>query len=112
MGVFDYGQFEGRPYLVLEYVPGGTLDEQLSAAAPAPLPDEQTARIAQDLAAGLANAHQHGIVHRDLKPSNVLVDGEGRAKIADFGVARALSDATLTTTGGVVGTAQYRLRAG
>jgi eukaryotic-like serine/threonine-protein kinase len=107
VGVFDYGEFEGRPYLVLEYVPGGTLAERLSAVSPAPLPDEQVAKIAQDLAAGLAHAHEHGIVHRDLKPSNVLFDGEGRARIADFGVARALSDATLTTTGAVVGTAQY-----
>jgi serine/threonine-protein kinase len=103
VGVFDYGAFEGRPYLVLEYVPGGTLAERLSA----PLPDEEVAEIARDIAAGLAHAHEHGIVHRDLKPSNVLFDGEGRAKIADFGVARTLSDATLTTTGAVVGTAQY-----
>jgi serine/threonine protein kinase len=106
VGVFDYGEFERRPYLVLEYVPGGTLDERLSEA-PAPLPDEEVEVIARDIAAGLAHAHEHGIVHRDLKPSNVLFDGEGRAKIADFGVARALSDATLTTTGAVVGTAQY-----
>jgi eukaryotic-like serine/threonine-protein kinase len=103
VGVFDYGQVDGRPYLVLEYVPGGTLAERLSA----PVPDEEVAEIARDIAAGLAHAHEHGIVHRDLKPSNVLFDGEERAKIADFGVARALSDATLTTTGAVVGTAQY-----
>jgi serine/threonine protein kinase len=103
VGVFDYGQFEGRPYLVLEYVSGGTLAERLSA----PLRDEEVARIARDIAAGLAHAHEHGIIHRDLKPSNVLFDDEGRAKIADFGVARALSDATLTTTVAVVGTAQY-----
>jgi eukaryotic-like serine/threonine-protein kinase len=103
VGVFDYGEFEGRRYLVLEYVPGGTLDERMST----PLSDDEVAEIARDIAAGLAHAHQHGIVHRDLKPSNVLFDGEGRAKIADFGVARAVSDATLTTTGAVVGTAQY-----
>jgi eukaryotic-like serine/threonine-protein kinase len=107
VGVFDYGTFEGRPYLVLEHVPGGTLDERVWAAAPEPLPDEQAKEIARDLAAGLAHAHEHGIIHRDLKPSNILFDGEGHAKIADFGVARALSDATLTTTGAVVGTAQY-----
>jgi len=103
VGVFDFGEHEGRPYLVLEYVPGGTLDERLSK----PLSDEDVAEIARDIAAGLAHAHERGIVHRDLKPSNVLFDGEGRAKIADFGVARVLSDATLTTTGAVVGTAQY-----
>jgi serine/threonine-protein kinase len=107
VGVFDFGEFEGRPYLVLEHLPGGTLDERLSAVKPGPLPYEHTAAIARDIAAGLAHAHEHGIVHRDLKPSNVLFDGEGRAKIADFGVARALSDVTLTTTGAVVGTAQY-----
>ena len=103
VGVFDFGEHEGRPYLVLEYVPGGTLDERLSK----PHSDEDVAEIARDIAAGLAHAHERGIVHRDLKPSNVLFDGEGRAKIADFGVARVLSDATLTTTGAVVGTAQY-----
>jgi serine/threonine-protein kinase len=107
VAVFDYGDFEGRRYLVLEHVPGGTLDERLSAAAPGPLTDEQASAIARDIAAGLAHAHEHGIVHRDLKPSNILFDAEGRAKIADFGVARALSDATLTTTGAIVGTAQY-----
>ena len=72
--------------MVLEYLPGGTLEERLAPGRP--LPDDETRRIAGEIAAGLAHAHERGLVHRDLKPSNVLFDAEGRAKIADFGIAR------------------------
>jgi eukaryotic-like serine/threonine-protein kinase len=107
VGVFDSGEVDGRPYLVLEYLPGGTLEDVLSAAGEAPLPDEETSRIARDVAAGLAYAHEQGVVHRDLKPSNVLFDAEGRAKIADFRIARAATDSTLTPPGVLAGTVQY-----
>jgi eukaryotic-like serine/threonine-protein kinase len=107
VGVFDCGEVEGRPYLVLEYLPGGTLEDVLSAAGGAPLEDEVTTRIAWDVAAGLAHAHEHGIVHRDLKPSNILFDAEATAKIADFGIARGASDTTLTPPGALPGTLQY-----
>lgn len=103
--LFDFGETEGRPYMVLEFLPGGTLEEQL--VDDRPLPDEQTARIARDLADGLAHAHAAGLIHRDLKPSNVLFDSEGRAKIADFGIAHMGGAGTLTEAGTVLGTAAY-----
>src|SRR3954462_469688 len=103
--LYDYGETENGPYMVLEYLPGGTLEDRLRT--PRPLPDAETAAIAQQLAAGLAHAHSRGLVHRDLKPSNVLFDGEGRAKIADFGIARLGGAGTLTEAGTLLGTASY-----
>ena len=103
--LFDYGEEGGRPYMVFEYLPGGSLEDRLAAGARPSDPEVQ--RIAADIAAGLAHAHDRGVVHRDLKPGNVLFDAEGRAKIADFGIAQ-LSDAdTLTEAGTVLGTAAY-----
>ena len=103
--LFDFGEVEGRPYMVLEFLPGGTLEDQLLDDHA--LPDDQTVRIARDLADGLAHAHAHGLIHRDLKPANVLFDSEGRAKIADFGIARMGNAGTLTEAGTVLGTAAY-----
>src|ERR687885_2408269 len=103
--LFDYGEWEGRPYMVLELLPGGTLEDRLREGRP--LPDAETERIAGEIAAGLAHAHARGLVHRDLKPANVLFDGEGRAKIADFGIARMGGGGTLTEAGTVLGTASY-----
>jgi eukaryotic-like serine/threonine-protein kinase len=104
-GVYDVGQANGRPYLVLEYLRGGTLEDRLKNGRP--LPDFETERLAGEIAAGLAHAHANGIVHRDLKPSNVLFDSEGRAKLADFGIARTAGQATLTEAGTIMGTAAY-----
>jgi eukaryotic-like serine/threonine-protein kinase len=103
--IYDYGEAGGRPYMVLEYLPRGTLEDRLAGGKP--LPDETSERIAREVAAGLADAHQHGIVHRDLKPGNVLFDVEGRAKLADFGIARLGHGGTLTDAGTVLGTAAY-----
>jgi eukaryotic-like serine/threonine-protein kinase len=104
--LYDYGEADGRPFMVLEYLPGGTLEERLRERSP--LPDEETHEIAAEIAAGLAHAHSRGVVHRDLKPSNVLFDEEGRAKLADFGIARfATGEGTLTDAGTVLGTAAY-----
>jgi serine/threonine protein kinase len=91
--------------MALEYLPGGTLEERLPEGHP--LDDDETAAIASQLAAGLAHAHEHGLVHRDLKPANVLFDSEGRAKIADFGIAWIGGAPTLTDAGTVLGTAAY-----
>ena len=101
--LYGYGETEGRPFMVLEYLPGGSLEERLTPRRP--LPDAETRRIAVDIAAGLAHAHERGLVHRDLKPSNVLFDAEGRAKIADFGIARLGEQSGLTELGTVLGTA-------
>src|SRR6266540_1611624 len=104
--LYDYGSAEGRPFMVLEYLAGGTLENRLRSGRP--LPDAEAARIATEIAAGLAHAHARGVVHRDLKPANVLFDEEGRAKLADFGIARmAAGEGTLTDAGTVLGTAAY-----
>ncbi|HEV2590410.1 MAG TPA: serine/threonine-protein kinase [Gaiellaceae bacterium] len=103
--LYDYGESDGRPYMVLEYLSGGTLEDRLKSGKP--LPDEETERYATAIAAGLAHAHNHGVVHRDLKPANVLFDSEDRAKIADFGIASMGDAGTLTEAGTVLGTAAY-----
>ena len=103
--VFDYGLAEGRRFMVLEYLPGGSLEDRLATGKP--LPDGDTRRIAGEIAAGLAHAHERGVVHRDLKPANILFDAGGRAKIADFGIARAAGATGLTEAGTVLGTAAY-----
>ena len=103
--LWDFGESEEGPYMALEYLPGGTLEDRLDGRAP--LPDEETRRIATEVAAGLAAAHAQGLVHRDLKPANVLFDEEGRAKIADFGIARVGGAGTITEAGTVMGTAAY-----
>jgi len=100
--LYDYGEAEGRPYMVLELLTGGSLADRLDGH---PLPDAETRRVTADLAAGLEHAHERGLVHRDLKPANVLFDSEGRAKIADFGIARLGDAGTLTEAGTVIGTA-------
>ena len=104
--LYDYGESDGRPFMVLEYLTGGSLEDLLRTHGV--LADEETRRIATELAGGLAHAHARGVVHRDLKPSNVLFDDEGRAKLADFGIARmAAGEGTLTEAGTVLGTAAY-----
>ena len=102
--LYDYGESEGRPFMVLEYLAGGSLEDRLRSGR---LPDDETLRVATEVAAGLAHAHERGLVHRDLKPANVLFDSEGRAKIADFGIARMHGSGTLTEAGTVLGTASY-----
>ena len=105
MRVFDYGEAEAGPFMALEWLHGGTLEERL---ADGPLPPAETSRIAKGIAAGLSHLHDHGLVHRDLKPANVLFDEEGRPKLGDFGLARRMAGAgTLTEAGTVLGTAAY-----
>jgi serine/threonine-protein kinase len=105
MRVFDYGEGEAGPFMALEWLPGGTLEDRL---AHGPLPPDETHRVAAGMAAGLAHLHSRGLVHRDLKPANVLFDEEGRVKLGDFGLARSTAGAgTLTDAGTVLGTAAY-----
>ncbi|HEX5450152.1 MAG TPA: serine/threonine-protein kinase [Gaiellaceae bacterium] len=104
-GLYDYGSHEGRPFMVLEYLSGGSLEERLKSGQA--LPDSETRVIANEIATGLGHAHERDLVHRDLKPANVLFDSEGRAKIVDFGIARMGDAGTLTEAGTVLGTAAY-----
>jgi WD40 repeat protein/serine/threonine protein kinase len=104
-------EIRGLPFLVMEYVEGGSLQDYLDLHGP---PDwREAARLGAEVAAGLAAAHARGLVHRDIKPSNILLqadgdaDGLGRARIGDFGLARAADEVRLTLTGTVMGTPMY-----
>jgi len=104
--VFDWGEDEDGPYLVLEYLAGGSLRDLLDEGIL--LDQAQAARLGTEAAQGLAYAHARGLVHRDVKPANLLFDEEGRVRIADFGVARALAEAAWTEpAGAMIGTARY-----
>ncbi|MER5182707.1 serine/threonine-protein kinase [Streptomyces sp. NPDC002896] len=107
VGVFDFGAWDGRFYLVMELVEGGSLAQE--TAGRARLDPERVAAIAAEAAAGLAAAHREGVVHRDIKPGNLLLATDGTVKLGDFGIARFLDDpaAALTSTGQIVGTGLY-----
>ena len=103
--IFDVGEHEGRPFIVMEYLPGGTLAERARAAPPSP--EQSLAWLAQ-AATALDKAHAMGVVHRDVKPGNLMLDARGELAVVDFGIARA-TDHTLgmTAPGTVLGTAGY-----
>ncbi len=104
--VFDWGDDTDGPYLVLEYLGGGSLRDLLDRGTL--LSHSQAAQLGTEVAQGLAYAHVRGLVHRDIKPANLLFDEEGRVRVADFGVARALAEAAWTEpAGAMVGTARY-----
>ena len=88
--VWDVGEVDGYDFLAMEYVDGEDLASLLRRIGR--LPEERAVRMARELCAGLAAAHREGILHRDLKPANVMVDGRGRVKLADFGLAAAAAD--------------------
>ena len=104
--VFDWGEEAGEPYLVLEYLGGGSLLDIYERGTR--LSPSQASQLGAHVARGLAYAHPRGLVHRDIKPANLLFDEEGRVRVADFGVARALAEAAWTEpAGSLVGTARY-----
>jgi serine/threonine-protein kinase len=104
--VYDWGQDEGAPYLVMELLAGGSLRALLDRGDL--LSPTQAAAVGADAARALDYAHRRGLVHRDIKPANLIFDEEGRLTVADFGLARALAEATWTEpAGAVVGTARY-----
>jgi len=107
VGVLDFGEQEGRLFLVMELVEGDSLAHVLAQAGS--LSAEDVARIAAQSAAGLTAAHEQGIVHRDIKPGNLLLDAGGSVKIGDFGIAQFMNDpgGALTATGQLVGTSLY-----
>ncbi|MEL6105622.1 MAG: protein kinase [Planctomycetota bacterium] len=103
--VYAVDEHNEVPYLVMEYVPGGTLAQRLERG---PLDVVETVRVGLQIARGLAAAHRLGVVHRDVKPSNILLDpGVERVRVADFGLARAFSDQTQTESGTLLGTPQF-----
>ncbi len=103
--IFDVGEHNGRPFIVMEYLAGGSLEERLHADGVEP------AGVALDwleqTAAALDAAHAEGVVHRDVKPANLLLDRQGAVHVADFGIASAAGLDSLTQTGTVLGTASY-----
>jgi serine/threonine protein kinase len=103
--VFDVGQDDGRPFIVMEYVDGDTLSDamrQQGKFAP-----EDVVDVALQVCGGLEHAHAAGLVHRDVKPGNLLRRRDGTVKIADFGIARAAETTRMTEIGTVLGTAAY-----
>ncbi len=105
--IYDVGEDEATrlPYIVMEFVAGRTLADLLDEAA-GPLPREQALRWICQVAQALSFAHARGIIHRDVKPANIMIDGEGNAKLTDFGIAR-LRHTQLTTAGDLLGTPAY-----
>lgn len=103
--VHDVGEDGGRPWMVMEYVDGPSLDEVVARAGP--LDPDAVAGIAAEVAAAVHYAHEAGVVHRDVKPSNVIRSSDGTVKIGDFGVAEAAGLPSLTRTGIVLGTPGY-----
>ncbi len=103
--VYDYGEENGSPYLVMEYVPGEALSTLLDRGGA--MSEKETLQIVGRAAAALDAAHRSHVVHRDVKPGNILVTPDNHVKITDFGIARVADQAPLTKTGQVMGTAQY-----
>ncbi|MFU0538278.1 protein kinase domain-containing protein [Gardnerella vaginalis] len=103
--VYDTGEFEGLDYLVMEYVHGVNLRYEMNKYGTFSVKD--TLRVLAQTLDGLASAHLAGVVHRDIKPENILINDRGNVQITDFGLARAISQATLSSTGLLLGTAAY-----
>ena len=105
VNIYDVGVDGEEHYIVMEYVPGSTLKRKIQDEAPLDIPT--AVHIAKDIADGLAHAHANNIVHCDVKPHNILMTSDNRAKIADFGIARAVTESTMTYSGNVVGSVHY-----
>jgi len=105
ISIYDVGEDHRAPYIVMEYLEGQTLREIIDAEGP--FHPDDVAVLVEQVAAGLDFAHANGLIHRDIKPQNILVDRHGLAKIVDFGIAKGLSDSSLTETGSSLGTVRY-----
>ena len=102
--VYDFGEVDGHLYIAMEYVEGEDLEDLLRSKIPLPL--EAKLELIIGVLQGLAFAHKRGVIHRDIKPANIRVDGEGKARIMDFGVAH-LASSDMTRTGTMLGTPSY-----
>ncbi|MEP6910474.1 MAG: serine/threonine-protein kinase [Actinomycetota bacterium] len=102
--IFDVGEWNDRPFIVMEYLDGGSLEDRLKAGKP---PTDQALDWLEQAGVALDAAHRHGVVHRDVKPGNLLIDEGGALRVADFGIASAAGMDSLTAAGTVLGTAGY-----
>ncbi|MEN6413672.1 MAG: Stk1 family PASTA domain-containing Ser/Thr kinase [Veillonellales bacterium] len=105
VNIYDVGRDEDIDYIVMEYISGETLKERITRETV--LPVETAVRIALEIAEALEHAHQNNLVHCDIKPHNILLTRNGRIKVTDFGIARAVTSATMTQTGAVLGSVHY-----
>ncbi|WP_433745194.1 Stk1 family PASTA domain-containing Ser/Thr kinase [Paenibacillus amylolyticus] len=105
VSIYDVGQEDDVHYIVMEYVEGKNLNEIIKERAP--LQVDESVRIASQIADALDHAHHNQIIHRDIKPHNILIGRNGRVKVTDFGIARAVTSTTITQTGSVVGSVHY-----
>ncbi|MDQ0112994.1 Stk1 family PASTA domain-containing Ser/Thr kinase [Paenibacillus harenae] len=105
VSIYDVGQEEDTHYIVMEYVEGNNLNEIIQERAP--LQADEAVRIAMQICDALDHAHQNHIIHRDIKPHNILIGKNGRVKVTDFGIARAVTSSTITQTGSVIGSVHY-----
>lgn len=103
--IFDWGEEGGTPYFVMEYLPGYTLKQVIAQESPLPL--RRIENMLDQLASALDYAHKQGVLHRDVKPSNIFVSRRGHVTLSDFGIAKAVSSAELTSTGTVIGSPHY-----
>jgi tRNA A-37 threonylcarbamoyl transferase component Bud32/Tol biopolymer transport system component len=102
--ILDYGEHQGSPYLVMEYISGGTLNSRMGQA----MPPMEAAQLLAPIAHALHHAHQHKVIHRDVKPANILINESGQPMLSDFGIVKlAETDESLTGTGVMVGTPAY-----
>lgn len=105
VSIYDVGVEEDTHYIIMEYVEGNTLKEYINENAP--LAPDEAIKIAKQIAEALEHAHFNQIIHRDIKPHNILVGQNKRVKVTDFGIARAVTSATITHTGSVIGSVHY-----
>jgi hypothetical protein len=102
--IYDVGETDGLPYIVMEYLPRGSLADRIAAGGIEPA---QALRWLDDVAQALDHAHSRGVVHRDVKPANLLLDDDGQVHVVDFGIANVAALPSLTATGTVLGTSGY-----
>ncbi len=105
VGIYDVGQDENKHYIVMEYIAGETLKKRVQREGR--IPADEALRIAKEIARALRNAHANNLVHCDIKPHNILIMPDGRVKVADFGIARAVTSSTVTYNGNVIGSVHY-----